>query len=113
MAASEDLDILFDKVQPGLSRSLSSARGHDDDGRVGNVIVGAGVDVHGPGKGQAVGDVHRLSFGFCLVCVDEDHFREQSALHQSETGGGADESASDHSYFSGVYVAHRMTFFLW
>ena len=110
---AEDPDVLFDEVQPGLSRRPGRARGHDDDGRVGNVIVGAGVDVHGPGKGQAVGDVHRLSFGFCLVCVDEDHFREQSALHQCETGGGADESASDHGNFSGVDFTHREPFFLW
>ena len=109
----EDPDVLFDEVQPGLPRSLGRARGHDDDRRVGNVIVGAGVDVHGTGKRQAVGDVHRLSFGFCLVCVDEDHFREQSALHQCETGGGADESASDHGNFSGVDFTHGEPFFLW
>ena len=48
---AEDPDILFDKVQPGLSRSLSSACRHDDDGGICNVIVGAGIDVHGTGKG--------------------------------------------------------------
>ena len=48
---AEDPDVLFDEVQPGLSRSLGRACRHDDDGGICNVIVGAGIDVHGTGKG--------------------------------------------------------------
>ena len=60
-----------------------------------------------------MGDVHRLTLRFCLVRVDQDHFGKKPAVHEGKTGSGTDESASDHSYFSGVYVAHGMTFFLW
>ena len=64
------------------------------------------MDLHGPGKGQAVADVQGLAFRLVPVGVDENDLGEQSALHQSECRGGTDKSAAYHCHFSAVDFTH-------
>ena len=83
------------EVQPGLAGLLACACRDDDDGGIHDVIVGAGIDLHVAHKGDAVADVHGFAFGLGVVCVDQDDFREQLALHQRKGGRRADEAAAD------------------
>ena len=93
----EDADVLVDQVQAGLTGLLGSASGDDDHGGVGDIGIIAGVDLHRLGKRHAVRDIQSLTLGAVLVHVDEDHFREQTALHQRERRRRTDETATDNS----------------
>ncbi len=98
----EDGDVLVDQVEPRFPRRLVRAGGDDGDGRVVDVGIVAGVDVHGRGERHAVRDVERLALGAVAVDVDEDHFAEQARLQKGEGAGGADEAASDDGDLAGV-----------
>ena len=93
----KDADVLVDQVQASLTGLLGSASGDDDHGGVGDIGIIAGVDLHRLGKRHTVRDIQGLTLGAVLVHVDEDHFGEQTALHQRERRRRTDETAADNS----------------
>ena len=93
----KDADVLVDQVQASLTGLLGSASGDDDHGGVGDIGIIAGVDLHRLGKRHAVRDIQGLTLGAVLVNVDEDHFGEQTALHQRERRRRTDETAANNS----------------
>ena len=104
----EDGHILFHQIQPGLSRLLARARGDNDHGRVGNIGVVPGPDLHGPGKGQAVADIQRLPLRPGPVHVDEDQLGKNAALHQGKSRGRPHKAAADDSRLSDVFLSHAI-----
>ena len=70
----ENLHIPLNQVQSGFARLLVGASGDDRQGAVCQVLVGAGVEIHFGGIGQAVAQIHGLTFGLGLVGIQEHHF---------------------------------------
>ena len=100
--ALENADVLLDQIETRLTRFLSRAGGHDDDRRVGDVLVLARVNAHRLGEGQTVADVEGFSLRLLMADVDQHHLGEQSALHQGECRSRPHESAADNGCFSYV-----------
>ena len=89
-----DGHVFLHQLQPGFAGLLRRAGGDDDHGGVGGVVIGAGVDLHGLGEGQAVADVQRFALGPGGIGVDERQLGEQAALHQRERRGRAHKPAA-------------------
>ena len=105
--ALENVQVLVDKIQPGLAGLLACTGRDDDDGGVHDVVVGAGIDLHVADKGDAVADVHGLTLGLGGVGVDEDDLGKQLALHQRKGRGRADEAAADDGDLAEIDVVHK------
>ena len=69
--------------------------GDDHQGAVGHVIVVPRPDVHGPGKGQAVGEIHGLPLRLVPVGVDEHQLGENAVLHEGKGDAGPHKAAAD------------------
>ena len=102
---AENAYVFLYQVQPGLSRLLIGPGGDDHQGAVCKVGIVPGVNFHGPGEGQTVGDVHGLPLGFGTVDVDKDHFGKNTGAHHGVGGGGAYEATADNGGF--LNVDHR------
>ena len=59
----------MDEIQSCFAWFLIGTGGDDNDGRVGDVIVGSGIDLHLTGEGDPVGDILCLAVGFRFVGV--------------------------------------------
>ena len=61
--------VFMDEIQSCFAWFLIGAGGDDNDGRIGDVIVGSGIDLHLTGEGDPVGDILCLAVGFRFVGV--------------------------------------------
>ena len=74
---------------------MVGARGDDNDRGIGEIFIGASVDVHGTVVRNAVTDIERFAFGSVGVYIDKNHVGEKLALHQAICGGGSHKAAAD------------------
>ena len=100
----EDAHVLVDEVQAGLAGLLVGPGGDDDQGAVGHVLIGAGVDLHGGEVGQTVAQVHGFAFRLVVVGVNEHHLGEQPLLDEAEGDGCAHEAAADDGNLAMIHM---------
>ena len=98
----EDADILLYKIKSCLSGLLAGACRHNDDARVADVFVAAGVNLHRLGKRKSVADIKGLPFCLVFVGINQYQLGKESALHQGERRSRSDETTSYDCCFSAV-----------
>ena len=96
----ENSHIFLDQVQARLPRFLACSRSNNNNGRINDIVVGAGVNIHRMRKGYAMGNIQGFAFRPVLIRIDQHHFGKQTALHQSKSAGGSHEPAADDRNFS-------------
>ena len=102
----KDPDILLHEVQPRLPRLLTGTRRNHDDGRIHDIVVGTGINLHRLCKRKPMADVQCLSLCSVLIRVDQHHLREKAALHQGKGRARSHESAADNRNLPVIYFRH-------